>query len=358
MDSYIVWDAVKFFHFSFHFSIFCNSPHIKPGYISIPNMSSQLSCLVFGGRGWIGGQLVSALRDRGHIVALAEARADDAAAVKAELDDLKPDRVICLVGRTHGPGCGTIDYLEQPGKLRENVRDNLFAPLALANLCRDRGIHMTYMGTGCIFEYDEAIGRGQADKEGFRESDEPNFFGSSYSVVKGFTDRLMHQLEDTVLNVRIRMPIVGYHHPRNFITKITQYAKVCSIPNSMTVLPTLLPYLVEMIERGVLGTMNLTNPGVISHNEILAMYRDAVDPTFTWENFSIEEQDAVLASRRSNNLLDTTRLETMFAGVPGIRVAIHGLLSSWGSGATGEAREESVGSSVWSAGVADDNPVV
>jgi 3,5-epimerase/4-reductase len=47
------------------------------------------------------------------------------------------------------------DYLEKPGKLVENVRDNLFAPIALAILCKDRGIHFTYMGTGCIFNFDE-----------------------------------------------------------------------------------------------------------------------------------------------------------------------------------------------------------
>ena len=45
----------------------------------------------------------------------------------------------------------------------------------------------------------------------------------------------MHLLEDTVLNLRIRMPIVGEDNPRNFITKIAGYDKVCSIANSMTV---------------------------------------------------------------------------------------------------------------------------
>ena len=29
---------------------------------------------------------------------------------------------------------------------------------------------------------------------GFNETDKPNFFGSSYSIVKGYTDRLMHEL--------------------------------------------------------------------------------------------------------------------------------------------------------------------
>jgi 3,5-epimerase/4-reductase len=272
--------------------------------------------LLYGGAGWIGQQLQQVLVS--HTISLSPLRLDDTAAVAAELDQLKPDRVVCLVGRTHGGGIGTIDYLEQPGKLVENVRDNLYAPLSLAMMCRDRGIHMTYMGTGCIFEYDEA----HPMAVGFKEADLPNFFGSSYSVVKGFTDRLMHLLETSILNVRIRMPIVGEVHPRNFITKITRYEKVCSVPNSMTVLPTLLPLLVRSIEGGVVGTLNLTNPGAISHNEILEMYKEIVDPTFTWKNFTVEEQNAVLASRRSNNLLDTSRLVALHPDVPCIHDAV------------------------------------
>ena len=51
----------------------------------------------------------------------------------------------------------------------------------------------------------------------------------------------MHNFEDNVLNLRIRMPITGDYNKRNFITKITTYEYICSIPNSMTVLPELLP---------------------------------------------------------------------------------------------------------------------
>ena len=294
----------------------------------IPNMSpSPLRCLVFGGHGWIGQQLCAALAVTGHTVIHATVRADETAAVAVALDTVQPDRVICLVGRTHGPGFSTIDYLEQPGKLVENVRDNLYAPVSLALLAAERGIHMTYMGTGCIFEYDATHGR-------FKEDDLPNFFGSSYSVVKGFTDRLMHLLPATVLNVRIRMPIVAAHHPRNFITKITQYAKVCSVPNSMTVLPTLLPRLVTMVEAAAGGTVNLTNPGVITHNEILEMYREIVDPNFRWENFSVEEQNKILASRRSNNELDTCQLEALFPTTPRIHEAVRSCLEAMRTSAT------------------------
>ena len=141
----------------------------------------------------------------------------------------------------------------------------------------------------------------------------------------------MHMYEDRVLNVRIRMPITADLNPRNFITKILNYERICSVPNSMTVLPELLPILVDLIDRKVVGTVNLTNPGTISHNEILEMYREIVDPDFQWANFSVEEQRAILAAGRSNNLLDTTRLETLYPGVRPIREAVRDIIEKLAS---------------------------
>jgi 3,5-epimerase/4-reductase len=90
----------------------------------------------------------------------------------------------------------------------------------------------------------------------------------------------------------------------------------------MSVLPNLLPYLVDMMETRKSGTINLVNPGTITHNTILEKWRDKIDPTFTWKNFSIEEQNAVLASERSNNWLDTTKLQAWYPDVKPIETAV------------------------------------
>ena len=168
-----------------------------------------------------------------------------------------------------------------------------------------------------------------AKKNGFTEDSEPNFFGSSYSIVKGFTDKLMHFYKDNVLNLRIRMPITGSQNPRNFITKITTYEKICSVSNSMTVLPELLPLVIEMMKMKKTGTINLTNPGLISHNEILEMFKEIVDPNFEWKNFSQEEQRKILAADRSNNFLETTKLESWFPEVQHIKDAVRVILQEY-----------------------------
>jgi len=288
--------------------------------------------LIYGSRGWIGKQFVALVEKTGLDFHRGDARTDNETDVVHELENIQPTHVVSFIGRTHGTigdkVYTTIDYLEEPGKLVENVRDNLFSPVVLAMLCKERGIHYTYLGTGCIFAYDESHAFGKAEN-GFNEDSLPNFFGSSYSVVKGYTDRLLHFFDDSVLNLRIRMPITGEKNPRNFITKIATYPKVCSVPNSMSVLPDLLPRVLDMMQHKVTGTMNLTNPGLISHNEILEMYRDIVDPLFTWKNFSVEEQRKVLAADRSNNYLETTRLQDMFPDVPPIREAVRQCLVSY-----------------------------
>ena len=285
--------------------------------------------LVYGVNGWIGGKVYKHLKENGFQVEEGNVRVENVQELEREIEEKKPTHIISLIGRTHGTYegeyIGTIDYLEKPGKVFENVRDNLFGPMVLSLLSKKYNFHFTYLGTGCIFQFDEDHPFGE-EKDGFDESSLPNFFGSSYSIVKGFTDQLMHLVEDNVLNVRIRMPITDEFNKRNFITKITNYAKVCSVPNSMTVLNELIPIMIDMSCKKVTGTVNLTNPGLVSHNEILEMYKEIVDADFTWNNFTIEEQNEVLASGRSNNFLETTRLSTMYPEVKNIKDSVRDIL--------------------------------
>ncbi|OMO90603.1 NAD-dependent epimerase/dehydratase [Corchorus olitorius] len=128
---------------------------------------------------------------------------------------------------------------------------------------------------------------------------------------------------DNVCTLRVRMPISSdLSNPRNFITKISRYNKVVNISNSMTVLDELLPISIEMAKRKCRGIWNFTNPGVVSHNEILEMYRKYIDPKFKWENFSLEEQAKVIVAARSNNELDAGKLKKEFPELLSIKDSI------------------------------------
>jgi dTDP-4-dehydrorhamnose reductase len=262
----------------------------------------KMRVLVFGAKGWIGSIFKAATS---HTVLEAATRADDYAAAEAEILEKRPDSVISFVGRTHGEGIPTIDYLEQPGKLVENMRDNLVAPINLADICLKHNIHYVYLGTGCIYTY-------TFPNQVFTEEDAPNFFGSSYSIVKGNTDTMMRRFS-TTLQLRIRMPISAHPSPRNLIDKLVAYKNICSIPNSMTVLDDMWPIMDTMIEKKTTGTFNLVNPGVIEHAHILEMYKKNVDAAHTWNIVDYDTQMTFIKSHRSNNWLSSSKLEAYCA---------------------------------------------
>ena len=133
-----------------------------------------------------------------------------------------------------------------------------------------------------------------------------------------------------LLQLRVRMPLSDDLNPRNFITKISKYERVLfyfffvicdlfvfniqkillsnlfalffllmmiiiiiqvvNIPNSMTILHDLLPLSIKMSLKKLTGVYNFTNPGVVSHNQILDLYKKYIDPSFTYSNFTEEEQ--------------------------------------------------------------------
>ena len=117
------------------------------------------------------------------------------------------------------------------------------------------------------------------------------------------------------------MPIVDSEHPRNFITKIVNYEKYV-IVLILDCSPRTFTYALDMALQYRTGTINLTNPGLISHNEILDMYIQIVDPNFTYQNFTYEEQMEILDSGRSDNFLDTNKLQSLYPTVKNIKDSV------------------------------------
>ena len=72
----------------------------------------------------------------------------------------------------------------------ETIRANVIGCLNLADVCLQKGLHMMYYGTGCIFHYDNDKFV-QGNGVGFHESDTPNFTGSYYSYTKAMVESLL-----------------------------------------------------------------------------------------------------------------------------------------------------------------------
>ncbi|MBP7074953.1 MAG: sugar nucleotide-binding protein [Rhabdochlamydiaceae bacterium] len=272
--------------------------------------------LVFGGKtGWIGQKITKYLTEQDHLVFTAESRMENRNDVDQEIQRIAPDYIINCAGVTGTPN---VDWCED-NKL-QTIRTNIIGTLNLVDLAALHQIHITNFSTGCIFEYDEKHPMGSG--VGFKEEDEPNFDGSFYSKTKGLLEKLLSYYPN-LLNLRLRMPISADLHHKNFITKISRYQKVINIPNSMTILDDLLPIAIDMTLKNVKGVYNFVNTETLSHNEILDLYKYYIDPSFTYQNFTVEEQDKILKARRSNNELNTEKLQQLYPNLPSAKDSLH-----------------------------------
>ena len=289
--------------------------------------------LVFGLNGWIGSEFAKfnsrqSVHDRFELVESCT-RIDNPRQLMNELKlhQFAIDGVLCFIGRTYcttqsdTSSTPTTNSLEHRACLVDNVRDNLYAPVVLATHCAKLGLSLVYVGTGCIYDSTNI------DTKAFTENDVPNFFGSSYSAVKNFTDRIMQSLDETVLNVRIRMCVSADGSSRDLVSKLLRFQYVTDVSNSVSVLPTLFPALSYLIRHKIKGTINLCNDGVISHREILELYKRIVDPSLVIRTFSLEEEYQKTGISKCNNQLGIDKLKSIYPGeIPSAHAAVSSVL--------------------------------
>eukprot|EP01132_Coremiostelium_polycephalum_P009291 gene9291-11387_t len=273
--------------------------------------------LIFGGKGWIGGKIVDLLKQNERVLfKLSESRLENRNDIINDIQQFNPTMIINSAGVTGRPN---VDWCEDH-KI-DTIRSNVIGTLNLIDIAYQNKIHITNLATGCIYQYDNAEHRMESGR-GYKEEDAHNYFDSFYSRTKSLVETLSLNY-DNVLTLRLRMPLSdSIKEPRNFITKITKYEKVVNIPNSMSVLYDLLPVLIDMTLKRIIGVYNFVNPGVISHNEILDMYTKVIDPNFKYQNFTLEEQSKILKAGRSNNELDASKLLSLYPDIPNIKDSI------------------------------------
>jgi 3,5-epimerase/4-reductase len=278
--------------------------------------------LVFGGKkGWIGQKIVTLLKELGHNPICAESRLESRQHIVDEIVRTKPDSIINAAGIIGNPN---VDWCED--HKQETIRTNVIGTLNLADVSYMHGLHVTNISTGCIYEYDKAhpIGSGI----GFTEKEPPNFDGSFYSRSKIQMETLLLEYPN-VLNLRVKMPL-SLELDRGFVGKIARYKKLINVPNSLCVLDDLLPIAVDMTLKEVKGNFNFVNPGALSHNQVMDLYIKYIDPSHTYENFTLEEQDKILRARRANAELSAAKLLNLYPDIPHISISLERLLKEIG----------------------------
>jgi 3,5-epimerase/4-reductase len=250
-----------------------------------------MKILIFG-NGYVANMFADAY---GEDAVISSLRVEDYSDLLEEVKAQKPDVVLNCAGKTGRPN---VDWCED--HKMETLASNVVAPVLMARVCEELNIFFVHVGSGCVYA--------GGPETVYTEDDEPNFEGSFYSRTKAWSEAMLKEFP--VLQLRLRMPFDSKPGPRNFVTKIVKYEKVISVPNSISVMEDFLKAGMALIEKRATGVFNLTNPGHISHAEILDMYKELVDPSYNYTLFSMEELEKITKAGRSNCVLSSDKLET------------------------------------------------
>jgi dTDP-4-dehydrorhamnose reductase len=222
----------------------------------------------------------------------------------------------------------TIDYVEN--KLDINIQNNMTAQMIMANIGDKLHVHTTIIGTGCIYDDTKHLEKHKISSHKYNETDIPNYNGSQYSLIKAtLNNYIVMTNSKNVLHLRIRMPIFNGYDPYDYIAKIIKYRHVIDVPNSMTVLNDFFPIIFDMMSKRYSGTYNIVNPQTISPCEILKLYKQIVDPDYTYDVITTTELHKITIGKRCNVELSTDKIERIYKiKLPDIKSSIVRILTN------------------------------
>lgn len=227
------------------------------------------------GRGWTGKKIFNKLRHLGHKTEIVS----HDRAIEAVSSWASYDWVVNCAGVTGYPN---VDACEK--NKTNTINGNAIFPVLLEQACFDNHVRFAHFSSGCI--YSGTITDPHA---------EPNFFSSTYSISKGVSDVY---LKDKCVVFRVRMPFTGISEPKNYLTKVYNYAKTAKLidsgQNSLTDLDEAVSVACYMMEEDVPnGPYNLVNSGSVNMHELAELMG------ITPEWFTPEEFTAATAAGRS-----------------------------------------------------------
>jgi 3,5-epimerase/4-reductase len=247
------------------------------------------------GQGYVGNRCSDAWDDA-VIVATRVTSKEDMVAL---LDKHMPDAVLNAAGVRGKPN---VDWCEDHPL--ETILGNTKLPIDVAHACQEKGVYLLHIGSGCIFYGDSP----HPDKK-WREYDMGNPTDVTYSRTKWAADLVLSRLPSVGI-ARIRMPIDYIPSAQNMIDKLASFQKVVDVENSVTIVDDMVSVFYKIMEKKAEGIFHVTNPGILKHRDIIALYKEFVDPTHANEWISNEDlvRQGLAKKGRSNNFLASERL--------------------------------------------------
>ena len=105
------------------------------------------------------------------------------------------------------------------------MRSNVLGVLNVVDCCFELNIHITHIGSACIYTLPEEELRRRPP---FSETDEPFFDGCWYGRSRLLSELSIRHYPNLLL-LRIRIPIGADMHPSNHVAKLLKYDKVVDL---------------------------------------------------------------------------------------------------------------------------------
>lgn len=192
---------------------------------------------------------------------------------------------------------------------------NVTVPLYITKVANRFRIPIIHIGSGCIYD---------GYSHPYTEDDLPNFgsdseFSSFYSKTKDAFEKLSEHLERYIF--RIRIPFNGIPEPKNYLWKLLNYNNLISQQNSVTNVDDLVEFIYKFIEKNrPLGIYNVTNKGSIDARTVTEILKENGLENPNWKFISIE--NANFKVKRSNCILDTSKIENLGLDLPNVKDSI------------------------------------
>jgi len=255
--------------------------------------SSMANKILIIGNGWLGSRCAENWPDAVISDKIIQTEED----VLSLIDEHHPDAVLNAAGVVGKPN---VDWCET--HQLETIAGNTVLPITIAQACAKCQVYLLHIGTGCIFYGVSPHG------EPWKENDYANPV-AVYTRAKYAADLVLATLPNVGV-ARIRMPIDERPAPANLIDKLARLQKVVDVENSVTVIPDMILAFRGLLEKKAAGIFHCTNPGSVTHKEIIALYEKYVDPNHKneWITEGQLVECGLATKKRSNNIMQSENL--------------------------------------------------
>ena len=254
----------------------------------------QFDYFLLGSTGFIGKEILNSLKNQYKSVLCIKNRMNDLIGISKLIDFYKPAYLINAAGLT---GVGNTKWCNE--NKRETLMTNVIEQIGIVNLCNDKEIHCTIIGSGAIYS---------DSKEIKTELSLGDLHSEYYSHTRILLESMIINF-DNCLYLRVNYPISNNSNPKNLLSKLLNYSEIEDIELSISNLNSLMNIFPQMLENGEKGIFNFVS-GNISLRKIIEYYSE--------HNTKIEKQ--FKCTERSGTLLSNDKIreyisETIDVGI-------------------------------------------